>query len=106
MKKIRKIAAGYPVICTGDFNATPDSEPIKIINENGLLNDSYKVTLQPPYGTTGTSNSFNIFAKMKNRIDYIWISKEFTVNKYGVLNDVQYGHFPSDHFPVMINVSF
>ncbi|HMM18943.1 MAG TPA: hypothetical protein PKC47_15725 [Petrimonas sp.] len=43
---------------------------------------------------------------MKNRIDYIWISKEFTVNKYGVLNDVQYGHFPSDHFPVMINVSF
>lgn len=106
MKKIRKIAAGYPVICTGDFNATPDSEPIKIINEKGLLNDSYKVTLQPPYGTTGTSNSFNIFAKMKNRIDYIWISKEFTVNKYGVLNDVQYGHFPSDHFPVMINVSF
>jgi len=27
------------------------------------------------------------------------------VNKYGVLNDMQYGHFPSDHFPVLVNVT-
>jgi len=106
MKKIREIAKGYPVICTGDFNSTPDSKPIQIIYEDGLLNDSYKVTLQPPYGTTGTFNSFNVYAEMKDRIDYIWVSKDFMVYKYGVLNDVQYGHFPSDHFPVMINVSF
>lgn len=106
MKKIREIAEGYPVICTGDFNAIPDSEPIQLIYKDGLLNDSYIVTLQPPYGTTGTFNSFNVHAEMKNRIDYIWVSNEFMVNKYGVLNDAQYGHFPSDHFPVMINVSF
>jgi len=80
--------------------------PIQIIYEDGLLNDSYNATLQPPYGTTGTFNSFNVYAEMKDRIDYIWVSKDFMVHKYGVLNDVQYGHFPSDHFPVMINVSF
>lgn len=106
MKKIRQIAEGYPVICTGDFNAVPGSEPIQIILEDGLLNDSYRVTLKPPYGTTGTSNSFNVQAEMKNRIDYIWTTKDIMVHKYGVLNDVQDGHFPSDHFPVMINVSF
>jgi endonuclease/exonuclease/phosphatase family metal-dependent hydrolase len=106
MKKIRQIAGGYPVICTGDFNATPDSEPIQIILEDGLLNDSYRVTLLPPYGTTGTFNSFNIQAEMTGRIDYIWTTKDIMVQKYGVLNDIQYGHFPSDHFPVMVNVIF
>src|SRR5690554_8226627 len=45
---------------TGDFNAVPDSEPIQIILKDGFLNDSYEVTLQPPYGTKGTFNSFRL----------------------------------------------
>ncbi len=106
MSKIKEIANGYPAMTTGDFNATPDSEPIQIILNDGLLNDSYDVTVQPPYGTVGTFSSFRLDAKMQNRIDYVWVTKDIMVNKYGVLNDVQYGHFPSDHFPVMVNVSF
>ena len=43
---------------------------------------------------------------MKNRIDYIFVSGDVTVNKYGVLTDSQYSRFPSDHFPVMINATF
>jgi endonuclease/exonuclease/phosphatase family metal-dependent hydrolase len=39
---------------------------------------------------------------MRDRIDYIWVSPHITVHKYGVLNEQQYGRFPSDHFPVMI----
>jgi endonuclease/exonuclease/phosphatase family metal-dependent hydrolase len=39
---------------------------------------------------------------MTNRIDYIWVTQDVTVKKYGVLNDLHYGRFPSDHFPVMI----
>jgi endonuclease/exonuclease/phosphatase family metal-dependent hydrolase len=105
LKKVREIAGDNPVICTGDFNATPDSEPIRIIREDGLLNDAYATTQTPPYGTIGTTNSFNLNAKMQDRIDYVWTTKHFTVNKYGVLNDMQYGHFPSDHFPVLVNVS-
>lgn len=105
LQKVREIAGDKPVICTGDFNATPDSEPIKIILQDGLLNDAYSTTQKPPYGTTGTFNSFRLDAKMQNRIDYVWTTSHFTVNKYGVLNDMQYGHFPSDHFPVMVNVT-
>lgn len=106
LNKIREIADGYPVLATGDFNAVPDSEPIQIIMKDGLLSDSFDVTLQPPYGTTGTFSSFRLNSPMQNRIDYVWVSKDIIVNKYGVLNDVQYGHFPSDHFPVLVNVSF
>lgn len=105
LQKVREIAGDKPVICTGDFNATPETEPIRIILEDGLLNDAYIATQTPPYGTTGTYNSFNLNAKMQNRIDYVWTTCHFTVNKYGVLNDMQYGHFSSDHFPVLVNMT-
>ena len=104
--KIREIAGDYPVIATGDFNAVPESEAIEIILKDGLLKDSYNVSIQAPYGTIGTSNSFNQNSKMQNRIDYVWVTNDIMVNKYAVLNDVHYGHFPSDHFPVMVKVSF
>jgi endonuclease/exonuclease/phosphatase family metal-dependent hydrolase len=102
LDNIKKIAGNNPVVVTGDFNATPDSEPIQIIYDSGLLNDAYLVTQAPPYGTAGTFNSFQPDAPMKNRIDYIWVTPDVQVIKYGTLNDMQYGRFPSDHFPVMI----
>jgi len=102
LDRIKKIAGNNPVIATGDFNATPDAEPIQIIYDSGLLNDSYLVTKVPPYGTVGTFNSFKPESPMTNRIDYIWVTQDVTVKKYGVLNDLHYGRFPSDHFPVMI----
>lgn len=102
LEKIKEIAGNRSVIVTGDFNALPDSEPIGIIYDGGLLKDAYQATEQPPYGTVGTFNSFDKDAPMKNRIDYIWVTPDVTVKKYGVLNEIQYGRFPSDHFPVMI----
>ena len=44
LQRVREIAGDNPVICTGDFNATPDSEPIRIILQDGLLNDAYSTT--------------------------------------------------------------
>lgn len=105
LERMKQITGNFPVFVTGDFNASPESEPIQIISNDGRLKDSYHVTKQPPYGTTGTFSSFRLDAPMKNRIDYVWVTNGITVNKYGVLNDVQYGHFPSDHFPVMINAN-
>ena len=104
LERIKKIAGDNTVIATGDFNALPDSEPIQIIYDSGLLKDAYLVTKDPPYGTVGTFNSFNPEAPMMNRIDYIWVTPEVVVKKYGVLNDMHSGRFPSDHFPVMVKV--
>ncbi|MDD4378506.1 MAG: endonuclease/exonuclease/phosphatase family protein [Dysgonamonadaceae bacterium] len=106
LKRIQEIAGNMPVFCTGDFNAIPDDEPIQIIYNDGSLRDSYRVTRQPPYGTEGTFHSFNVNSPMKDRIDYIWVTKNITVIKYGTLNEQQYGRFPSDHFPVMIKAVF
>jgi endonuclease/exonuclease/phosphatase family metal-dependent hydrolase len=106
LKQLKKIAGDFPVFCTGDFNATPNDEPMQIIYNDGKMKDSYIVTKQPPYGTAGTTNSFDLRSPMKNRIDYIWVTESIAVTRYGVLNEQQYGRFPSDHFPVMIHAVF
>ena len=106
IEKVQEIAGDYPLFATGDFNATPDSEPIQILMNSEVLLDSYLITKELPYGTIGTFNSFRLDAPMNNRIDYIWVTPNIKVEKYGVLNEMQYGRFPSDHFPVVIEAMF
>lgn len=106
LKKIKEIAGDMPIFCVGDFNAEPNDKPIQLIYDDNSLNDSYLISKAKPYGTVGTFNSFNMDSPMKNRIDYIWVSNNITIEKYGVLNDVHYGYFPSDHFPVMVRACF
>ncbi|CAG4994501.1 hypothetical protein DYBT9275_01405 [Dyadobacter sp. CECT 9275] len=100
VKKIKEIAGNSTVILTGDFNSTPETEQIKTIQT--LLNDSYQVTKVAPYGPEGTFNSFKFDAPMDKRIDYIFVSKNVEVLKYGVLTDAKEKRYPSDHQPVMI----
>lgn len=106
LKRIEEIAGDGTVFATGDFNARPDEEPIQIISHSGKFNDARLVSQRPPYGTEGTFNGFNLEASMKVRIDYIWVTPDVTVEKYGVLNDMPYGRFPSDHFPIVADVRF
>lgn len=102
--KIKEIAKDAPVICTGDFNSTPETEQIKGMSV--LLNDAYSITKQPPYGPVGTTNAFRFTAPMKNRIDYVFVSKQFEVLKYAVLTDAKSQRYPSDHLPVVADVCF
>lgn len=101
-EKIRAIAGNSPVILTGDFNSTPETEQIKRIEE--LLNDSYKTSAAPPYGPAGTANGFRLDAPLKNRIDYIFVSPGIQVLKYGALSDHKEQRYPSDHLPVVAKV--
>lgn len=101
VRKIKEIAKDYPVICTGDFNSTPETEQIKTMS--AFLRDSHEVTEQPPYGPNGTFNSRFTFPIEDIRIDYIFVSDHFRVAKYGVLTDQRAGtrYYPSDHQPVV-----
>ena len=100
--KIKEVAKGEPVILVGDFNSTPDTEQIQTIQT--LLSDAHNVTTTPPYGPEGTFNNFKFDAPMDQRIDYIFVSKQFNVLKYGVLTDAKEQRYPSDHQPVMVKV--
>jgi endonuclease/exonuclease/phosphatase family metal-dependent hydrolase len=35
------------------------------------------------------------------RIDYIFVTKHFSILKHATLTDFTGDHFPSDHFPVL-----
>lgn len=100
--KIKEIAKNEPVILVGDFNSTPETEQIQTIQT--LLSDAHNVTATPPYGPEGTFNSFKFDAPMDKRIDYIFVSKQFNVLKYGVLTDAKEQRYPSDHQPVEVKV--
>ncbi|MBK5721953.1 endonuclease/exonuclease/phosphatase family protein [Dysgonomonas sp. Marseille-P4677] len=105
LKKVREIAKASPVIVTGDFNAKPEEEPMKIIFDDNYLLDSKKLSSTKPYGTTGTYSGFKVNAAMTSRIDFILVNSNIKVSRYGVLNDMQYGRFPSDHFPVVADLT-
>ncbi len=104
VQKIKEIAGKLPSICTGDFNSTPETEQIKALQF--ILNDSYLISSQKPYGPVGTFNSFKLTAALKDRIDYIFMDNRIKVLKYGVLTDMNNGRFPSDHFPVVVDMSW
>jgi endonuclease/exonuclease/phosphatase family metal-dependent hydrolase len=100
VKKIKEIAGNNTAFFLGDLNSTPDTEQIETLSS--FLNDSYKVSQMPPYGPVGTSNGFNFNAPLQRRIDYIFVSDNIKVLKYGGLSDSYEQKYPSDHLPVMI----
>lgn len=100
VKKIQEIAGNTPVICAGDFNSTPESEQIQTMQT--LLSDSRLVTQTPPYGPYGTFNGFKFDSPLDNLIDYIFVSKQVRILKYGVLTDNVDRRYPSDHLPVVV----
>lgn len=106
ISRIKSIAGNQPVFLTGDFNAFPTEEPIRILNDSGFLNDSYKITKEAPFGPVCTFHGYDSTIKTEERLDYIWVTDSIQIDKYGVLTNTLYGHTPSDHFPVMVVAEF
>lgn len=91
-----------PLILTGDFNLTPDKDPISVLTTK--LKDSKLVSRKEPYGPEGTFNSFKFDAPMKARIDYVFVNDRIEVLQYGVLTDSKDQRYPSDHQPVLVDL--
>ena len=96
----------YPVFFMGDFNSEPDSQLIK--NLRTKMQDSRLITKQPPFGPEGSFNDFKHEDSVKLLIDYIFISPQakVEVGKYALLTDSKNLKYPSDHFPVYIEVKW
>lgn len=115
LKKVEEISAGAPFFCVGDFNATINDEPMKILFAGKSFRDSKSIAKSAPLGVRGTFHDFT--GKPKNdRIDYIFVSEGIGVDSYAVIDDsieklgvksaakgIDGGKaYPSDHFPVAI----
>jgi endonuclease/exonuclease/phosphatase family metal-dependent hydrolase len=103
LQNIKTVAGTSPVIITGDFNAKPDDEPIRVIEEvsNPLhLTNAKDISAQPHYGPTGTFNGFGAKERDDDPIDYIFVKGAWKVKKHAVLSQTWQGRFASDHFAV------
>lgn len=101
MKELNK--ENYPVVLSGDFNLTEETEPLKIIA--GEMKDSFTI-VKKQYGPKGTFQDFNINVQAKDRIDYIFV-KGFRVLSQRHINDRRENLlYPSDHFPVLAELKF
>lgn len=129
LDKIKEMCGNEPVILTGDFNVDQTHKSYELLRDSGILKDSY-LAAKLNYGTTGTFNDFDTDLHTDSRIDHVFVSPGFEVERYGVLTDtyrapkkdgqvVRSGNFPkevsltqyeakapSDHFPVMVELTY
>lgn len=108
LKKAEELGKGLPIVLTGDFNDTPQSEAIKNITDASKTNhllDSKTIALK----TSGTDWTFHNFGRLAESerplIDYIFVSKQIKVQDYVVLPDTLNGTFVSDHKPVLSKIT-
>ncbi len=102
LKEIKNLnTQQFPVILMGDFNVEPDSELISVIMSK--MKDS-KEEAEVVFGPEGTSNAFKYNEPVTRRIDYIMVSDQIRVKKYAVFSSSIDFKFPSDHFPVYVQL--
>ncbi|GAB5520514.1 MAG: endonuclease/exonuclease/phosphatase family protein [Rhodothermales bacterium] len=96
--------AKLPVILMGDFNVTPDHDAYTLLtaaSPTPHLYDTRHRAHHPVYGPEATFSGFTVGNESDRRIDYVFTSAEWGVERYGVLNGHRDGHYPSDHLPVL-----
>lgn len=104
LKKIEELTKNdAPIILMGDFNTESHEKPYRILQD--ALNDWF-------YGSSNIQNSrlgtFNGFEKQfePKRIDYIF-TKNICAKDYRQCFDTLHsGLYPSDHFPVSLEIDF
>ena len=105
LEKIKTIVKDKPVIFTGDLNGNHSSDPYLIIADSDILKDTYKQVKQP-YAHSNSFNGFGAQLKGNSIIDHVFVSKHFKTYRWGLLTDSYQGKYPSDHFPVLVEVGF
>ena len=109
LSQITRIAGKNPVVVTGDFNAQPMDEPIRVLLEPGnrdRLTDTKEISSNPHYGPEGTFNAFGPKEIHDHPIDYIFIKNGIRVLQHASLSQTWQGRFSSDHFPVLAVLQF
>jgi endonuclease/exonuclease/phosphatase family metal-dependent hydrolase len=102
---LRSFFAGGPEQCfiAGDYNAVTGSEPYNILNAPPFCDARL---FSEEYSDFGT---FHGYGRVKtvfenSPIDHIFITKgAYTPVRAEILSVKRNGHFPSDHFPLMIS---
>lgn len=103
LEKVHVLAGKTPAIITGDFNATPEDEPIQVVmdEKNPLhFTDSKTVSRTPHYGPQGTFNGWHAGETDDQPIDFIFLKGKFRADRHATISQTWNGRYASDHFSV------
>lgn len=102
-ERIESLAGGRPVVVMGDLNDGEDSGAVKALissySSSLPLTDSYRAVVPERSPQEATYHSFG-GSQAGSRIDFILVSRDFTVNEAAIDHRHFDGRYPSDHFPV------
>ena len=87
-----------PIIITGDFNVTPDSEVYEMMLSNGF-SDARTIAKKKD-----EIASFHWYGKGSKMIDFIFVKNVKAVKNVKTADDKINGRIPSDHYPVIAEV--
>ncbi|MBQ3632419.1 MAG: endonuclease/exonuclease/phosphatase family protein [Prevotella sp.] len=130
VQRIREIAKNKPVVLTGDFNVDQNDEIYHIFLDSDILDDTYEEA-KVLFAENGTFNAFDPELRTFSRIDHVFVSTNFEVDRYGVLTnsywmegdesgemkkaknapqEINFSRYvrrlPSDHYPVFVHLRF
>ncbi|WP_078060169.1 MULTISPECIES: endonuclease/exonuclease/phosphatase family protein [Gracilibacillus] len=98
------LQASIPLILTGDFNASDQSETHQHLIEAGFV-DTWETSDHHENKQYGSFNDFHDATGGKTRIDWILLKEaNFQVLTTKLVVDQIAGHFPSDHFPITVEL--
>ena len=104
LAKIREIASDLPVVITGDFYGTVDSDPISVLMEGGMQN-TYSAS-DVVYGPAWSFHNFGrIPVEERQLIDFIFVNGQVVANKFRVIADKPDNVYLSDHAPILANLT-
>jgi len=129
LNRIPELAGNGPVVVTGDFNCTESSEPYQILttgkaNGKAVLRDSRYAAKNSHIGPSFTFHGYQLTQlinclyyngpvfkgdngeELDSPIDYVFVNEHADVLQYAILSDQDNGQFPSDHLPVVVDLTW
>jgi len=103
-RQVNQLPPQARVIVMGDFNCDAASAPMKVIPQQTTLRNARDVSLTAHYGPTGTYTGFAGPQYTGPLLDHIFV-RNLGVQQHGILPDHFDGRLPSDHFPVLAEIT-
>ncbi len=110
-QRINTIAGDLPFVVMGDFNFSPSFKAYSILTEkrnpSGVAINDTKGIADQEYGPSYTFNGFALEPDQnRERIDYVFCSDKVSVHKHHTLDGQRGEYYVSDHFPIIVCLSF